>query len=286
MGADIRIPGDPEKALRGEGESGGVVEFVDDEMDDIVWGSAEGMGNRSHHRENAPHRRSIGGGRERRRWSKTAGKIGDGGSVGRGGRGRMNVEEESTLCLGGWWSGVKRLYRPLEATTIGLLNLSTSPTSLADPADSQPRRLLSGGEEQKGKERNEERARVRTRSASQQRPVTGDGQPDHHAGILSETPLIVTPPHSPGQLPIPDLQSAVIHVEPHLLQPTQYTHDRDLHHRERTQRPTQSDSPQQRTLASPLPAPSPLCPGTCCVQSPGCRSRSWQTQTPPLPGPC
>jgi len=36
-GANIGIPGDPEEAFGGECEGGGIVKFVDDEMDDIVW---------------------------------------------------------------------------------------------------------------------------------------------------------------------------------------------------------------------------------------------------------
>lgn len=42
MGADIGIPGDPEEAFGGECEGGGIVKFVDDEMDDIVWNGTEG----------------------------------------------------------------------------------------------------------------------------------------------------------------------------------------------------------------------------------------------------
>lgn len=44
MGTDIGIPGDPEEAFRGECEGGGIVKFVDDEMDDIVWWGTEEMG--------------------------------------------------------------------------------------------------------------------------------------------------------------------------------------------------------------------------------------------------
>jgi hypothetical protein len=36
MGANIGIPRDTEEAFRGECEGGGIVKFVDDEMDDIV----------------------------------------------------------------------------------------------------------------------------------------------------------------------------------------------------------------------------------------------------------
>ena len=64
MGTDIGIPGDPEEAFGGEGEGGGIVKFVDDEMDDIVWCGTEGMGRYSQGQENIPHRRSMGQRRE------------------------------------------------------------------------------------------------------------------------------------------------------------------------------------------------------------------------------
>jgi hypothetical protein len=96
MGTDIGIPGDPEEAFRGECEGGGIVKFVDDEMDDIVWWGTEEMGRYSHRRENIPHRRSMG---VEQKGEKTRGWIGLMTGEKEDERGR-----ECALCLRGWWS--------------------------------------------------------------------------------------------------------------------------------------------------------------------------------------
>lgn len=109
------------------------------------------------------------------------------------------------------------------ATTIGLLNLSTSRTSWRTP---QTRSHDDNSTVVKEKTRKKNKRATKTWHWC--RRLTRDGQPDRHAGISSESPVIVTPPNSPGQLPIPGLQSSVIHIKIHLLQSTQYRRDRDL----------------------------------------------------------
>ena len=134
---------------------------------------------------------------------------------------------------------------------------------LADPADSQPRRLFEGGREKAQAQGGVRRlAQCRRR-----RPVTGwpARSPCRHTlrkSCYSNSSKLARPTSNPG--PAADChthQSSPPPTDPGYTRP-ESTHSQHIHHR------TQSDSQRKRTPASPLVAP--LCLRTCSVQSADC----------------